>query len=192
MPKPKRITETDIVQAALRLVEEKGDAALCARELARTLACSTQPIFSNFSSMEEVRAATLAEGYAFYGRFSADLIAKEALPPYKASGLAYILFAKKHPLLFHWLYMRNSSAEPSAGGDALFQEAVERIAQSTGFDLETATRMHTEMWALVHGFATMQATAFLEWDTEAVSGMLTDVYTALRTKFKKEKQHVDY
>ena len=187
MAKPKRISKEDIVNAALALVRRRGASALCARELAAELGCSTQPIFSSFASMEEVRAATLAAGYVFYGSFLADAIARKQYPPYKASGLAYIQFATEEKELFRWLYMRDSSSEPSTDADSFFTESIERIAQATGFDTEIAARLHVEMWAFVHGFATMHATGFYRWDSELISAMATDVYNALVQKFQKEK-----
>lgn len=192
MAKPKRIAKQEILDAALDLVRHKGASALCARELARALGCSTQPIFSNFASMEEARIATLASGYAYYGKFVADVIGEDSLPPYKASGMAYIRFATEEKELFRWLYMRDRNAEPSTDADTFFTEAVERIAQATGFDPETAARLHVEMWAFVHGFATMQATGFYKWDPVMISAMATDVYTALVAKFKKENANVDH
>ena len=192
MAKPKRISPKDILDAALALVRRSGASALCARDLARELGCSTQPIFSNFASMEEVRSATLTAAYAYYGTFVEKAIAEGNYPAYKASGLAYIRFATEEKELFRWLYMRDSSTEPSTDADGLFSESVERIMAATGFDQDTAARIHVEMWAFVHGFAAMQATGFYRWDLNVVSSMATDVYTAIVAKFAKEKTNVDH
>ena len=49
-------------------------------------------------------------------------------------------------------------------------------------DEGTASLMHLEIWACVHGIAVMHATSFLELDSELVSNMLSDVYRGLQLK----------
>ena len=56
MPPKVRITKEEIIGTCLALVRENGADALNARSIAAALGCSTQPIFSNFSSMEELQA----------------------------------------------------------------------------------------------------------------------------------------
>ncbi len=43
------------MKAAVQLVQEEGTAALSVRNIARTLNCSTQPIYSEFEHMETLR-----------------------------------------------------------------------------------------------------------------------------------------
>ena len=52
-----KVTGETVVNAAVEVVRECGAQALNARALAARLGCSTQPIFSNFASMEELRRA---------------------------------------------------------------------------------------------------------------------------------------
>ena len=64
MPPKVKVSKEDIKTAAVEMVRESGAEALNARALAAKLGCSTQPIFSNFSSMEEIRGEVirLADG----------------------------------------------------------------------------------------------------------------------------------
>ena len=57
MPPKVKITKEDILKAALDLLRQSGETALCARGLAAALGSSTQPIFSNFATMDELRLA---------------------------------------------------------------------------------------------------------------------------------------
>ena len=57
MPPKIKITKEDIVRTAVEIVREQGDGMLNARTLAERLSCSTQPIFSNFRTMQELRFA---------------------------------------------------------------------------------------------------------------------------------------
>ena len=50
-----KITKNDIISTAIAIVREKGSEALNARAVASSLECSTQPIFSNFKDMKELK-----------------------------------------------------------------------------------------------------------------------------------------
>ena len=54
-----KITKDDIINTSIELIREGGEQSLNARAIASALNCSTQPIFSNFTSMEELEKETL-------------------------------------------------------------------------------------------------------------------------------------
>ena len=93
MPPKVRITKEEIIEAALRIVRESGDEALNARNVAAALGCSTQPVFSNFPSMVELRLAVVERADMLYESYIKEEIESEKYPAYKASGMAYIRFA---------------------------------------------------------------------------------------------------
>ena len=68
-----------------------------------------------------------------------------------------------------------------------FRESVELIMEANGLSESSATLMHLEMWAFVHGIATMIATSFYSPDSELIAKMTSDVYSSLREKFIKEE-----
>lgn len=55
MPPKIRVEKEDIIKAAAEIVREKGISSLNARAVAAKLGVSTQPIFSNYSTMEELK-----------------------------------------------------------------------------------------------------------------------------------------
>ncbi len=185
MPPKVRITKEKIVSTAVELVRENGEQAINARAIAFSLDCSTQPIFSNFRTMEELKAATLAAAYAIYLDFLAREVASGQYPPYKSCGMAYIRFAKEEKELFRLLFMRDRTGEDmSLSPD--FEESVHIIMKANGVTVEVARLMHFEMWTCVHGIGTMLATSFVPLDWELISDMLTDVYQGIRTRHISE------
>ena len=66
MPPKIKITKAEIVDTALNLVREAGEQALNARSIAGELKCSTQPVFSNFETMEDLHEAVKEAAYARY------------------------------------------------------------------------------------------------------------------------------
>ena len=181
MPPKVKITKKDIIDKALELVRVSGAESINARGIANALSCSTQPIFSNFESMEDLERSVIAAAYENYLGFIASELKSEKYPPYKAYGMAYIRFAKEEKELFKLLFMRDRQGEDLTPTSD-FESAVEIIMQANGCDREKAMLLHLEMWACVHGIATMMATSFLELDFELISGMVTDVYQGLRLR----------
>ena len=106
-----KITKEEIVAAAIELVRQRGEVALNARNIATALNCSTQPIFSNFSSMEELRMEVITAADQLCNQYIKKEVEGEAYPAYKATGMAYIRFAKEERELFKLLYMRDRSQE---------------------------------------------------------------------------------
>ena len=182
MPPKVKVTKDDIVGATLALVRQSGADAINARSIAAALSCSTQPIFSNFESMEDLQNAVIVAAYHRYFDFIKKEVESGKYPPYKAFGMAYIRFAKEEKELFKLLFMRDRSGEESSYSPD-FEESVKMIMQANGVSREIAELMHLEMWTCVHGIGTILATSFLPLDWELISTMLTDVYQGIRSRY---------
>lgn len=187
MPPKVKINKSDIIEAALELVRKKGANALGSRSLASALDCSTQPIFSNFSSMEELEGEVISAAYKIYSGFLSAEAESGKYPRYKAFGIAYIRFAKEERELFKLLFMRDRLGEENISTPD-FRESVDIIMKANGLCEKSATLMHLEIWAFVHGIATMIATSFFTPEPELISQMISDVYSALCEKFIKEEK----
>ena len=186
MPPKVKITKEEIVSAALSLVREKGEGALNVRAVATALGCSTQPVFSNFATMGELKEAVIRAAYGYYYAFLKDEVASAQHPPYKAYGMAYIRFAAAEHKLFQLLFMRDRTGEDLTPTPD-FEQSVTMIMQANGVNAETARLMHLEMWSCVHGIATMHVTSFLSLDMALISRMLSDVYQGVRARYATEE-----
>ena len=137
MPPKVRFTREEIIRAALDITRESGPEALTARSLAARLDCSAKPIFGLFRSMDEVQQEVLKAGYQFYGEAIARAMESGEYPPYKASGMAYIDFARREKHLFRLLFMRNRSQEEvtrQLGDDA--EPLLDLIQRAAGLSRE--------------------------------------------------------
>lgn len=187
MPPKVKITKEDIIQTAISRVRQNGAGAIHARTIAAALNCSTQPIFSNFSTMEQLQKATLDAAYEIYLSFLSREVEDGKYPPYKSFGMAYVRFAVEEKELFKLLFMRDRRGEdlsPSLD----FEASVEMIMKANGVPMETARRMHLEMWTCVHGMGVMLATSFFALPPELVSDILTDVYQGIRARHLGEER----
>lgn len=186
MPPKVKITKEDIANAAVDIVRSSGDQALNARTIAAALNCSTQPIFSNYATMDALRLAVVKKADELCQEYTQREINSGAYPSYKATGMAYIRFAKEEKELFKLLYMRDRTKEDIPQGTELTEEMVSIIQNATGLESQEAMLFHLEMWAYVHGIATMFATNYLDLDWALVSKMITDAYQGLRKQYALE------
>ena len=180
MPPKNKFTREGIMAAALALAREKGAGAVTARALAERLGSSAKPIFGLFQNMEEVQQEIMAAARRLYQSYMAADMAEGRYPPYKAGGMAYIRFAKEEKELFKLLFMRDRSQEPPTDDSGELEAMVRLIQESLGLTEDDARLFHVEMWIYVHGIATMIATAYLDWEMDFVSQVLTDAYQGLK------------
>ena len=186
MPPKVKVTKEDIINAAVEIVRNRGAQAINARTIASTLNCSTQPVFSNFATMEELRLAVVEKADIICGDYIRREVESGKFPTYKASGMAYIRFAKEEKELFKLLYMRDRANETIPESSELGDKMEAVVQSNTGLSRTDAKLFHLEMWAYVHGIAAMVATGFVNLDWELVSRMLSDAYQGMRKQYGME------
>lgn len=190
MPPKMKVTREDVVNAAANVIRENGADALNARAVASRLGTSTQPIFSHYNTMEALKADIISYANERYQSFLQRDMASGEYPVYKASGIAYIRFAREERELFKLLFMRDRSREVIPQGLDEIKPIIQIIQKNTGLNEQDAAMFHIEMWVYVHGIATMIATSYLEWNADMISKMLTDGYEGLKAHYcGKEMEH---
>lgn len=186
MPPKVKVSKEAIINEAVNLVRNNGAQSINARTIACMLNCSTQPIFSNFATMDDLRFAVVEKADILCQEYMRREVENGEFPAYKANGMAYIRFAKEEKELFKLLYMRDRSSESYPERSKITEEMESIVQKNIGLDGENAKLFHLEMWAYVHGIATMFATSFFDLDWNLVSRMLTDSYQGLKKQFGME------
>ena len=83
MPPKVKVTKEEIVETALDVVRKGGAQAMNARTIAALLGCSTQPVFSNFATMEQLRLAVEERATQLYRDFQRREEESGQYPKYK-------------------------------------------------------------------------------------------------------------
>lgn len=182
MPPKIKVTKQDIIKAAMNIIRENGEQNLNARAVAAKLKCSTQPVFSNYDSMEQLKSDVISAAYALFGEYTKREIASGKYPIYKASGIAYIRFAGEEKELFKLLYMCERSRKNQCA-DETWNTTIDMVQKTTGLNREKAELFHLEMWVVVHGIATMVATSYLDWNFDLISQVMTDTFMGIMHRF---------
>ncbi len=188
MPPKFKFTRDEMISAALNITRRNGLTGLTARALAAELGCSVKPVFGLFKNMEEVHQEVFSSACKLYQSYLREDMAEGKYPPYKASGMAYIRFAKEERELFKLLFMRDRSQEKIEENREEIRPLLDLIKQNLGLGEEDAYLFHLELWVYVHGIATMIATSYLDWDDEFVSRVLTDAYMGLKHRYSERSK----
>ncbi len=183
MPPKYKFTREQIIAAALTLTKEHGISGLTARGVAAKLGSSAKPIFGLFHNMEELQSEVINSANMLYQSYIQRGIADKKYPPYKASGMAYIQFAKEEKELFKILFMRDRTKENIEENRDQIRPLLKMIMKNLAISEDQAFLFHLEMWIFVHGIATMIATSYLNWDIEFISRTLTDAYEGLKHRY---------
>lgn len=157
-PRPRPYHHGDLrralIDAALALVAEHGPAALSLREVARRAGVSHAAPAHHFGNKAGLLTAIAAEGYRLLA--TALGAASGAAEPFRAQGVAYVVFATDHPA--HFVVMRAPDLLHNDDPDLGAARAEAGLHLSGG----ASARMTTDdaaapvaAWALVHGLASL-------------------------------------
>lgn len=181
-----KFTRDEMIEAAVRVVREKGIDALTAKALAGELGVSTQPVFTCFNTIEEAKSEVRAAAERVYDRYVQEGLRMKI--PFLGVGIQYIHFAKEEPQLYRLLFLTANEEEYSSVMDALrhSQELVrDSLRQIYHIDGHTADRYFHDMWLVVHSLATLAVTGGCPYSEEEMENILTGFSISLFKAIKE-------
>ena len=173
MPPKQRITREMILETSFSMFCREGMENVNARSVAKALGCSTQPIFSYFSGMEDLKNALENKAWASFAQEISAAV--DDAEPLKACSLAYFRFAAEQPHLFRSLFMTRRSAQEreAIGMNGELNARMEAaVAEKEGIDSERAKRRCTALRIYAHGMASLQAMGLLDLPQEEAERMI--------------------
>ena len=104
MPPKVKITNEEIIEAALSIVRKGGIASVNVREVAKVLGCSIQPVFRNFKSMENLKKELYVRAGEIHNEYMEKGLSLHQIP-FLGMGIAYIDFERKEKNLFKFIIL---------------------------------------------------------------------------------------
>ena len=120
-------------------------------------------------------------------RYLREDMAKGKYSPYKASGMAYIRFAKEERELFRLLFMSDFGRIDVIGACIEMQYILNVLEESEHIVGEKAQTIYRDMWLFSHGIAAMIAAGAAKFSKEEVRSMLSDVCRGLIGELKNKE-----
>lgn len=182
MPPKAKFTKQQIVDAALQIFRDEGIEKLTSRNLGKKLGSSACPIFTVFSSMENVEAAMLETAKAIYKGYVEKGLAQK--PPFRGVGEQYICFASDEPRLFQLLFMSETKETTPLNCilpmlDESYYKILHSLMVSASVDQLTAEKLYRHLWVYTHGIACLCATKTCQFSEQETQRMLTEVFQSL-------------
>ena len=165
---------------SVQLVREEGAAALSVRNLARTLNCSTQPIYSEFKNMETLREELMGYIRESYLHKDAD--------SYQQIALSFLHFAQQEKNLFQLIYLRQRARGETFFEDPNERQTIHKLQVNLDLSQRQAADMHRRMQYYCYSMAVMMATGYLNFSQEEIRTELTEYYRIMLSYYKQVKR----
>lgn len=163
-----RVSKEKILDAALAIVREQGEAALSARSVAQRAGCSVQPIYSLFGDMQEL-VRRLYDHARDWVRAYNRQHEHDGCNPFESNGLSHLRLARTERPLFQFLYL--SPHMGATGFEEVYEsvaiDGVQRSIEELGhLSPQAARELYLHMIVYTHGMAAMLATGALFTDED--------------------------
>ena len=186
MPAIKKISKEAIIDAAVDVLREGGASAINARNVAKKLGCSTQPIYLSFQNMDDLKAAVTQRAIALHTHhvrewlhiLDADGSCYSEHSHYSSYGIGFVKFAAQEKHLFRWLYLEGKQLGPYQD-DVLLPEIIAAIVNEYGYTKELAEKLHKDMAYYSYGLALLANTDHLNLTDEELLASFRREFMAL-------------
>ncbi len=172
-------TKDQILKAAYEVVENEGFSGFTARNIAKKMGISTQPIYLEFKNMGDLKNTLLDEicNHLYYDIFpevhTGDTIVD--------LGLNYVYFAKNQSNLYNALYVQEYG-----GGSKMhdfsykyFHQLIREHPKYNKLSEERINALHVGTWIVVSGIATLMSSSIIEPNEDQIIHLITHTLDAI-------------
>ena len=175
-PKPK-ITKDMVLDAAFGLARREGWETINARNVAKQLGCSTQPVLYHFDTVEDIKKAAYQKADRFHTEYLMNV--GDSPDPMLAIGLNYIRFGREEPQLFRFLFQ--SGYGPHTDFLTMLDSPelvplLQLMGQAMGKEPEKTREIFATLAVFTHGYASLLANHYMEYDEAMAAAALTKAY----------------
>ncbi len=174
MPPKQRINRDMILEGAFSVFCREGMQNINARSVARELSCSTQPIFSYYSGMSELKHELEDQAYIRFQEMVGP--AMQAEDPLKDACTRYLRFAAEEPMLFQHMFIQTTRAAESMSSRSRIPGNLDNlVAEKYGISKEASLNLCLTLAAYTHGMAAVLATGVFPMDCDYAIGKMEGV-----------------
>ena len=188
-----KIKKEDLIKGSIKIIRDKGEHELSARNLAKVVGCSTQPIFRLFKNMEDLLKTVYDDVYEIQKKYIDEGI--EHPVPFIGIGLSYIDFATKEKNLFKFIFMSKLSKYNNIlkmAENEIGKNYTDMIIKSTGLSEESAKQLYINTWLIIHGIASMMATTNSKLSSEEIESIIYDAFKGYRQALMNKELNNKY
>jgi transcriptional regulator, tetR family len=175
MPKSMTITKEIIIKTAFEMVRKEGFAVLSARNIAKKIGCSTQPIYWSYKNMDDLKAEICQKALSHLKNTMCQY--KKTGNPFLDLGLGYVHMAHIEPALFKAVYIDNIMKVKMTDIIPENKEVIELMKNTEDFQKMSdkgIKNIFSRSWMLAHGIASLVAVGMFVYDEEKILEIIRD------------------
>ena len=188
MPPKFKYTKDEIIATGFRIVRRNGWSAFTARSIADELGSSPRPIYSFFSSMEQLEKEIVKKAVSLLYDY---MTRRRTGEPWIDHGIGYVMFAHEEKNLFKGMNDEKHIQYFKKYGDLIWNTLTSALADYApfqGLSPQQIKQIQVTRWLFAHGLAFQVSNPTLEvWnDAEVVEMMITGsnaIYDGLMKRF---------
>lgn len=151
-----------LVDAALKLIEEKGPTGFTLSEAAKLAGVTPAAVYRHFEGRDDLIAEIARQGFETFAdlmEYAYETGQPSSLASFEATGHAYLAFARRHP--GHYVAMFESGisinrtpelAQVAQRAFAVLEKAAAELSKNIPYDKRPPPQMFSaHVWALSHG-----------------------------------------
>ena len=184
-----KFTREEMVMAAMRVVQKHGSAALTARAVADELGVSTQPIFTCFKTMDELRKEVRDAAVELYRSYVAEGFNDRSTA--FCFGRQYIRFAREERELYRLLFLTHEGGAIAAmeSSKPIILESLMKIYE---MDDREADRLYRDIWLVLYSLGALIVTDSCPYTNEEIGKILAGFSIGICKGIKEIPGYVDY
>lgn len=185
-----KFTREEMISAAVNVVREQGADKLTAKTLAAQLGISTQPVFTCFETMENVRSEVENAAEKMFINYTNEAFGERI--PFFGYGKRYIEFAKKEPELYRLLFLSDEKDNRAIKSMLHLQsEILPTLIGIYKISQKDAERYFRDLWLVVHSIATLFVTGGCPYSDSEIERILTGFSISLIKSIKEIPNFTD-
>lgn len=169
-----KFTKEKMIEAAIRVVREKGADALTAKSLSEELGISTQPVFTCFGTMDVLKAEVYAAAEEMFYSFVEEGLKDEI--PFFGFGKQYVRFAQEEVEIYRMLLFAPPTKEITGAERAMTHcRDIVRPSLMEIYHLTEAeaNRFFRDLWLVAHSIATLIVTGGCPYSYHEIGQIMT-------------------
>lgn len=162
MPKKPIFTKEQVYSKAFEVFKIEGIDGISARNLAKSLGASPAPIYSFYSSIDDLKHELLEDAKNLFLEYVKN---ENTEYIFLNIGMGICIFAREQRELFQAIFLRESLGkrnEVIREFRDLIRVEMSKDERFADLDEEFKTNLYLDCWTYAHGFATLIATNYYE------------------------------
>jgi AcrR family transcriptional regulator len=165
-----------LLEAALVMLEQEGEAGVGLRDLARAVGVSPAAPYRHFASRAALLEALAVTGYRRFTEAMEAVAVADTLDPATAMGRTYVKFALDNPNLFRLMFSPQLRRDRLPGLRMAADAAFRTLRHVIGGDVRQNRVAALAAWARVHGLAVLLLDGQIAIDAgEDIEALVTEI-----------------